>query len=64
MGLIEFITAVGAIGGVVYILLAQMLKKDPHKFDRMKKWMSSTPKPPEDLKERMEQIYPEKRMGL
>ena len=64
MGLIDGLTALGVIVGFIYIIAAQILKKNPLAFDRIKQYFTSTPKPPEDLRNKMEQIYPEKRMGL
>ncbi len=64
MGLIDGLTALGVIVGFLYIIAAQVLKKNPQAFDRIKQYFSTTPTPPEELKDRMEQIYLEKRMGL
>ena len=64
MGLIDGLTALGVIVGFLYIIFVQILKKNPQAFDKIQQYFTSTPKPPEELKDRMEQIYPEKRMGL
>lgn len=64
MGLIDGLTALAVMVGFGYIIVAQILKKNPQAFDRIKKYFSKTPEPPEELKDRMEQIYLEKRMGL
>ena len=64
MGLIDGLTALGVIVGFIYIIAAQILKKNPQAFDKIKQYFTSIPKPPEELKDRTEQIYLEKRMGL
>ena len=64
MGLIEGLTVLGVLFGFGYIILAQMTKKNPELLDKFKQYFTSKSKPPEDLRDRMEQIYPEKRMGL
>ncbi len=64
MGIVDGLTALGVIIGFLYIIAAQLSKKNPQAFDKIKQYFTSTPKPPEILRDRMEQIYPEKRMGL
>ncbi len=64
MGLIDGLTALAVIVIFFYIIAAQILKKNPQAFDKIKQYFTSTPKPPEELKDRTEQIYLEKRMGL
>ncbi len=64
MGITEGLTALGVIAGFIYIIFAQITKKNPHGLDKMKKYFSKKQKPPEELGDRMEQIYPEKRFGL
>ena len=64
MGITEGLTVLAVIGGFVYIIFAQLTKKNPHALDNMKKYFEKKPKPEEELGERMEQIYLEKRFGL
>lgn len=64
MGLIDGLTALAVIVGFGYIIVAQILKKNPRAFDGIKQYLSKTPEPPEDLRDKTEQIFPEKRMGL
>ncbi|KKN65820.1 hypothetical protein LCGC14_0477560 [marine sediment metagenome] len=64
MGIVDGLTALAVIIGFLYIILAQMTKKNPELLDKLKKYFTSTPKPQEEVRDRMEQIYPEKRMGL
>ncbi len=64
MGLIDGLTALGVIVGFIYIIVAQILKKNPRAFDSIKQYISKTPEPSEVPRDKMEQIYLEKRMGL
>ncbi len=64
MGLVEGLTALGVIIGFLYIIFVQISKKNPQALDKIKGYFLEKPKQPEELKDRMEQIYPEKRMGL
>ncbi|KKM68575.1 hypothetical protein LCGC14_1459500 [marine sediment metagenome] len=64
MGLVDGLTALAVIVGFFYIIAAQVLKKNPQAFDKIQQYFSSKQKPPEDLRDKMQQIYPEKRMGL
>ncbi len=64
MGLIDGLTALGVIIAFLYIIAAQISKKNPQAFDKIQQYFTSTPKPPEELKDRTEQIYLEKRIGL
>ena len=64
MGVIDGLTALGVIVVFVFIIISQVLKKNPRALDGIKGWIKGTPKQPEELKDKMEQIYPEKRMGL
>lgn len=64
MGLIDGLTALGVIVAFLYIIVSQITKKNPQAFNKIKQYFLEKPEPPEDLKDKMEQIYPEKRMGL
>ena len=65
MTLMDGIIVIGIFAAFGFMILSHMRKKNPNLLDGIKNWFGG--KPPiikEEGKEKMQQIYPEKRLGM
>lgn len=65
MTLMDGIIVLGIFAAFGFMILSHMRKKNPNLMEGIKNWFRE--KPPiikEEIKEKMQQIYPEKRLGM
>lgn len=66
MTLMDGIIVLGIFAAFGFMILSHMRKKNPNLMEGIKNWFREKPIPinKEGTKEKMQQIYPEKRLGM